>query len=54
MLISIAVNRLDCGRACEKIDQQMKVNLANGIRHINFGLNLKEDAQIKTINESSN
>lgn len=42
VLISIAVNKLDCTRATNKINTQMKINIANGIRHINFGLNLKE------------
>ncbi len=42
MLISIVMEGLDCTKAAKKIDNQMKVNLRNGIKHINFGLNLKE------------
>lgn len=42
VLLSIVVNRLDCSKATAKIEAQMKVNIANGIRHINFGLDLKE------------
>ena len=43
MLISIVVGRLDCGRAALKIDMQMKINLRNGIKHVNFGLDLREN-----------
>ena len=43
VLLSIVVNRLDCSKATAKIETQMKINLANGIKHINFGLDLKEN-----------
>ena len=45
VLLAIAVNRLDCTKDTEKIEAQMKLNLANGIRHINFGLDLKGDSE---------
>jgi TFIIF-interacting CTD phosphatase-like protein len=43
VLLAIAVNRLDCTKATKKIEAQIKLNLANGIRHINFGLDLKQE-----------
>lgn len=46
MLISIVVDGIDCTRAAERIDLQMRINLRNGIRHVNFGLDLRREVGV--------
>jgi len=40
ILATIALKNLNCQEACAKIHEQKNKNVQNGIKYLNFGLNL--------------